>query len=164
MTNDPASQGRPDIWTDDLSVGVDIIDEDHQAFFRLADLLRDIIGSPHEDQDMLLETSINLLEEYVKGHFLREEMAMAAAGYPLLAEHAAAHEAFAARAHQIAQAYRGGNKEVAATISDLVRRWIIGHILTMDMQYCGILTNQNVDDRPMAYLSASEDDQTDDWP
>ena len=28
-----------DVWSDDLSVGVDVIDEDHQAFFRLADLL-----------------------------------------------------------------------------------------------------------------------------
>jgi hypothetical protein len=30
----------------------------------------------------------------------------------------------------------------------------------MDVQYRGILTNENVDDRPMAYLTASEDDQT----
>ncbi|CAA7622124.1 Hemerythrin-like protein [Candidatus Terasakiella magnetica] len=153
-----------DVWTDDLSVGVDIIDEDHQAFFRLADLLRDIMGSPDKNQDMLVETAINILEEYVKGHFLREETAMATIGYPLLAEHAAAHEAFAARAHQIAQDYKSGNKEVAATINDLVRRWIVGHIRTMDMQYRGVLTNENVDNRPMAYLTADENDQADGWP
>ena len=153
-----------DVWTDDLSVGVDIIDEDHQAFFRLADLLREITGTPDENQDMLVETAINILEEYVTGHFLREETAMAAAGYQFLAEHVAAHEAFAARASQIAQAYRGGDKEVAATVADLVNRWIVGHIRTMDMQYRGILTNENVDDRPMAYLTAGEDIQTDDWP
>ena len=164
MTSDPANSERLNDWTDDLSVGVDVIDEDHQAFFRLADLLRDIIGSPDESQDMLVETSINILEEYVKGHFLREETAMAAAGYPLLAEHVAAHEAFATRAHQIAQAYRGGDKDVAATINDLVRRWIVGHIRTMDMKYRGILTNENVDARPMAYLTAGDDDGTDDWP
>ena len=153
-----------DVWTDDLSVGVDVIDEDHQAFFRLADLLREIIGRPDESQDMLIETAINLLVEYVTGHFLREESAMAAAGYQFLAEHVAAHQAFAARASQIAQAYRGGDKDVAATVADLVNRWIVGHIRTMDMQYRGILTNENVDDRPMAYLTVGEDDQTDDWP
>ncbi len=153
-----------DVWTDDLSVGVDIIDEDHQAFFRLADLLRDIMGSPDENQDMLVETAINILEEYVTGHFLREESAMAAAGYQFLAEHVAAHEAFAARTHQIAQDYKDGDKEVAATISDLVRRWLTGHIRTMDMHYRGVLTTENVDDRPMAYLTAGEDDQTDGWP
>ena len=155
---------RTDVWSDDLSVGVDVIDEDHQAFFRLADLLRDIIGRPDESQDMLVETAINLLVEYVTGHFLREESAMAAAGYQFLAEHVAAHQAFAARASQIAQAYRGGDKDVAATVADLVNRWIVGHIRTMDMQYRGILTNENVDDRPMAYLTVGEDDQTDDWP
>ncbi len=156
--------GRTDAWTDDLSVGVGIIDEDHQAFFRLAELLRDVMASPDQNQDVLVETSINILEEYVKGHFRREEAAMAAAGYPLLAEHAAAHEAFAARAHRISLDYKSGNKNVAATISDLVDRWIVSHIRTMDMQYCGILTNENVDGRPLAYLSAGEDSQADDWP
>jgi hemerythrin len=147
---------RTDGWSPDLSVGVDIIDEDHQAFFRLAEMLKDVIDSP--DQDCLAETAINILEEYVEGHFLREEMAMASVGYPSLAEHLAAHEAFATRAHQLAQEYRGGNKDVAATISDLVRRWIVGHIQTVDMQYRGILTNENVDGRPLIYLTTDDGD------
>ncbi len=96
---------------------------------------------------------INVLEEYVEGHFLREEMAMAAVNYPFLGEHLAAHEAFAAKAHQIAQDYRGGNKDIAGTISGLVERWIVGHIQTIDKQYCGYLTNENVDSRPLIYLS-----------
>ena len=152
---------RTDMWTNDLSVGVDIIDEDHQAFFRLAKLLHDVMESSDKNQDALIETAINILEEYVAGHFLREETAMAAAGYPFLTEHIAAHDAFTARAHQIALDYKNGHKEVAATISDLVTRWIIGHIRTMDMQYHGILTNDNVDDRPLAYLIGGGDDEID---
>ena len=147
-----------DGWTPDLSVGVDIIDDDHQAFFRLADLLRDVLDNPDENTDFLVETSINILLEYVEGHFLREEMAMAAVGYPLMAEHVTAHEVFSARAYQIAQDYRGGNKDVAASISNLVAKWITGHIKTMDMQYLGILSNENVDDRPLIYLTGSNDD------
>ena len=76
-----------------------------------------------------------------------------------MAEHVAAHEAFSARAHQIAQDYRGGSKDVAATISDLVAKWITGHIRTMDMQYLGILSNENVDDRPLIYLTGSNDEE-----
>ena len=143
----------PDGWSADLSVGVDIIDEDHQAFFRLAGLLRDVIEGPEGGNDYLIETAINVLEEYVEGHFLREEMAMAAVNYPYLAEHLAAHEAFAAKAHQIAQDYRNGNKDIAATMSGLVERWLVGHIQTIDKQYSGYLTNDNVDSRPLIYLS-----------
>ena len=66
---------RTDMWTNDLSVGVDIIYEDHQAFFRLAKLLHDVMESSDKNQDALIETAINILEEYVAGHFLREETA-----------------------------------------------------------------------------------------
>ena len=153
MSENIEQDKAPDGWSADLSVGVDIIDEDHQAFFRLAGLLRDVIEGPEGGNDYLIETAINVLEEYVEGHFLREEMAMAAVNYPYLAEHLAAHEAFAAKAHQIAQEYRNGNKDISGTISGLVERWIVGHIQTIDKQYCGYLTNYNVDSRPLIYLS-----------
>ena len=153
MTEGTEKETTPNGWSPDLSVGVDVIDEDHQAFFRLAELLRDVIEGPEEGNDYLIETAINVLEEYVEGHFLREEMAMAAVNYPFLADHLAAHEAFAAKAHQIAQEYRSGNKDIAGTISGLVERWIVGHIHTIDKQYCGYLTNDNVDSRPLIYLS-----------
>lgn len=139
-------------WTDGLLVGVDSIDEDHQAFFRLADMLDDLTDSLDESLDLLVETAINILEEYVEGHFLREERALAAVNYPFLAEHIAAHDAFAKRAHEIAQEYRDGNRDVAKSITDIVRRWIVGHIRTMDMQYRTFLTNDNVDNRPLVFL------------
>jgi hemerythrin len=159
MTEGTEKETTLDGWSADLSVGVDIIDEDHQAFFRLAGLLRDVIEGPEEGSDYLVETAINILEEYVEGHFLREEMAMVAVNYPFLAEHLAAHQAFAAKAHQIAQEYRSGNKDIAGTISDLVERWIVGHIQTIDKQYCGYLTNDNVDGRPLIYLSDEDGDE-----
>ena len=148
-----------DGWTPDLSVGVEVIDDDHKAFFRLAELLHEVLETPDENTDLLVETSINILLEYVEGHFRREEMAMAAVGYPFMAEHVAAHKAFAARAHQIAQDYRGGNKGVVATLSELVVNWVTGHIKTMDTQYRGILTSENVDGRPLIFLTGDDDEE-----
>lgn len=161
MTEGTEKETTLDGWSADLSVGVDIIDEDHQAFFRLAELLRDVIEAPEEGSDYLIETAINVLEEYVEGHFLREEMAMVAVNYPFLAEHLAAHEAFSAKAHQIAQEYRNGNKDIAATMSGLVERWLVGHIQAIDKQYSGYLTNDNVDSRPLIYISDEDGNELD---
>ena len=139
-------------WTEELSVGVDVIDEDHQAFFRLPSLLKEIDLGDADTSDMLVETVLNILEEYVEGHFLREQRALAAVNYPNLAEHIAAHDRFAATVGDLIRAYRDGDKAGLANLGDMVVSWIVNHIMTMDKQYCGILTNDNVDNRPLVYL------------
>ena len=145
-------------WTDDLSVNVEIIDEDHQAFFRLAALMSDVTSTPDNDQPYLIETSINILEEYIEGHFLREQKAMAKADYVYLVEHIAAHDAFADRVTRIIQDYRqAGSIEKIGTLAHLVTDWLNNHIRVVDAQYKGILTNANVDDRPLVYMAAGLD-------
>ncbi len=145
-------------WTEAISVGVDCLDEDHQAFFRLSALLREILSSPGEHQEPLIDTALNILEEYIEGHFLREQIAMAEVEYPLLADHVAAHDAFAARVGRIAGDYREcGERSGLVTLCGLVTSWIYDHIRTMDARYHGILTCANVDDRPLAFLAAAID-------
>jgi hemerythrin len=148
----------PSEWTDDLSVNVDIIDDDHQAFFRLAALMYDATSTSDDDQTYLIETAINILEEYIEGHFLREQKAMAKADYAYLAEHIAAHDAFADQVTSTIQDYRkSGQIERIHTLSHMVSDWLSNHIRGMDAQYKGILTNANVDDRPLVYMAAGLD-------
>ena len=78
-------------WDDELSVCVDVIDEDHQAFFRLAALMQDVTSNLDNEQAYLIETALNILEEYIEGHFLREQMAMAKIDYPQMVEHISDH-------------------------------------------------------------------------
>lgn len=144
-------------WTEALSVGVDIIDEDHQAFFRLPALLKEIDLEDADSSDMLLETVLNILEEYVEGHFLREQRALAAVNFPDLAEHIAAHDRFAAKVGDIIRDFRNGDRSQISQLGSLVVSWIVNHIMTMDKQYCGILSNDNVDNRPLVYLMEDGD-------
>jgi len=144
-------------WTEELSVGVDVIDEDHQAFFRLPALLKEIDSGDSDSSEMLTETVLNILEEYVEGHFLREQRALAAVDYPNLAEHIAAHDNFAAKVGDAIRAYRGGDKSGLAALGDMVVSWIVNHIMTMDKKYYGILSNDNVDSRPLVYLVEDTD-------
>ena len=145
-------------WADDLSVDVDILDEDHQAFFRLAALMQDVTSAQDSDQGYIIETAINILKEYIEGHFLREEKALTEIDYPHLAEHIAEHDAFADQVARVIKEYRNtGEATTLVTLSHLVAEWLTGHIQTMDSQFKGLLTNANVDDRPLVYMAAGVD-------
>ena len=112
MDTDVDHDGHPAGWTGDMSVGIDAIDDDHQGFFRLAELIHSINNRPAQNQSILIRTAINMLGEYVGGHFLREEMAMEAVGYAFLEDHRAAHQAFSERVHQISSEYKAGNTDL----------------------------------------------------
>jgi hemerythrin len=145
-------------WNDKFSVNVDVIDEDHQAFFRLAALMQDVISSPSNEQTYLIETAINILEEYIEGHFLREQLAMAKIDYPQLAEHISAHDAFDDRVTLLIKEYRTNHDlTTILALARLVAGWLTQHIQGVDLQYKGLLTNENVDNRALVYLAAGLD-------
>ena len=145
-------------WTEDLSVGVDSIDEDHQAFFRVEPMLEEILASSDSARSMLIESVLNILEEYVEGHFLREQQALAAIDFPGLAVHIKAHDKFAEKVRAIIKDYRQGNLAVVESLGPLISDWITNHIKTMDRQYLGLLTNENVDKRPLVCLLDDPED------
>jgi len=80
-------------WSEDLSVSNAALDGDHKAFINIANLLLD--WKNHED--MLVESALMMLREYIDGHFLREEKAMKAVAYPYYAGHRLKHAQFKAK-------------------------------------------------------------------
>ena len=106
------------------------IDHDHdQVIAHLETLSRLTTWSPAGRQDHL--QLIQQLLDYVAGHFQREETVMAAAGYPGLAAHAAAHAAMAADFRRLAAALRATKFSVPAELR-LLRGVFLAHIVTWD--------------------------------
>jgi len=138
-------------FTADMSVGNESIDSDHRAFFDLARLLHETPPGPEHGQVAL--SAIGILEEYVMGHFLREEKAMRAVRYPRLAQHRHRHEIFRGRIKAIAEVYRLGTTSVADELPSLVARWLRGHILDDDSQYKNWINTSSVDSRPLVFLA-----------
>jgi hemerythrin len=138
-------------WSDDLTVGNRIIDDDHKAFFEIAKMLHESDGT--EDRDLVVESAISILEEYVCGHFLREEKAMRSAKYPRVAAHVLQHNLFRGRIEAIGRVYRQGTKSVAVGLPDMAIDWLITHIKSDDAQYKGWIRERDVDDRPLVYLA-----------
>ncbi|CAA7624589.1 Response regulator (modular protein) [Magnetospirillum sp. LM-5] len=139
-------------WSDAFSVGNAAIDSDHKAFFEIANLLKGIIFEAAESK-FVIESALAMLEEYVAGHFLREEKAMEKIGFQHFEDHRAKHFAFNRKINEVIRLYRGGSLSVAEKLHDLVLKWLASHIMNEDMKFRSLLTDDDVDQRPLAYLA-----------
>ena len=72
-------------WTDKLSVGVGVIDEDHKKLVGMVNELYDAMQAG-QGRDSLGRI-LNGLVQYTKFHFAREEKCFAQTGYPAAVPH-----------------------------------------------------------------------------
>lgn len=79
-------------WTSDLSVGVEVLDEDHKKLIGIINQLHFGITAGHDRE--VLEAVLNELVDYIKFHFAREEGMLIKAGYEATLEHMTEHEKF----------------------------------------------------------------------
>ncbi|MBF0562384.1 MAG: hemerythrin family protein [Alphaproteobacteria bacterium] len=141
---------NPPEWSDEMSVGNSILDADHQSFLVLTRLLFE--SQKHHNQLVIL-SAIHMLEEYVGGHFLREEKAMKAAKYPQLAAHTLKHGQFRARVKAIAEVYKSGTLSAADGLAEIVQDWLRQHVLDEDKLYVKWISDIHVDTRPLGILA-----------
>jgi hemerythrin-like metal-binding protein len=139
-------------WSDAFSVGNTALDSDHKVFFEIANLIKGIVFEAAESK-FVIESALAMLEEYVAGHFLREEKAMAKIGFQHIDDHRAKHFAFSRRINEVIRLFRGGNLSVAEKLHDLILIWLSSHIMNEDMKFKSLLTDDDVDQRPLAYLA-----------
>ena len=151
MENDECPSAGLLIWSEELSVGNSVLDDDHKAFIDLATLIMEW------RDDGVIASAVSMLEEYVQGHFFREEKAMRAVGYRRLAEHQLKHERFKARIKAITQMYQDGMKSAVEGLPKLVLDWFADHVLKDDLQYKNWINDGVVDGRPLAFLALEAD-------
>jgi len=81
-------------WSTDLSIGVEIIDNQHMELFARINALVDAIKQhtcKHKIRDV-----VRFLDDYIVLHFGEEEKMMLQSGYPGYAAHKAQHTKFIA--------------------------------------------------------------------
>jgi hemerythrin len=156
------SAGTLENWTPELSVDIEALDADHKAFFELAAVLQDARAAGLGENDLVVRSAIDLLEDYVVGHFLREERAMESAGYPDFEAHRLQHQVFRDKVAAIARAYRNGDLTAPAPLPDIVTDWLYAHIAKDDHAYRPCVQASHVDPAPLALmvLEAEGDDDT----
>jgi hemerythrin len=121
-------------WSDELSVGVHVIDADHKM---LIDLINQVLAAheakrPHDQLAKILAA----LDEYTDFHFVREEAMMEACGYEGLEEHRKVHEMLRNEVRNIRENHA---REPAKVLSDEVlaflTQWLGRHIMGHDQRY-----------------------------
>ncbi len=126
-------------WTEDLSVGIDTIDNQHKELFNRINSLVDAVKQ-HICKYKIGDI-IKFLEDYVHIHFNEEEKYMLKYQYPQYDYHKAQHEHFKkellALKPELLKLEGGakpGSYELSVTTNQLVVDWILAHVANVDKQ------------------------------
>jgi hemerythrin-like metal-binding protein len=124
-------------WTEDLSVGIEEIDEQHkELIIRINDLVDSV--RQHSCKYKIGDV-IKFLEDYIIVHFGEEEGLMQKYGYPQYKAHKAQHEYFMgefAELRKDLEKLEGGRKrgsyDLSVETNRIVVDWILDHIAKVD--------------------------------
>ncbi len=121
-------------WTDDLSVGVELIDDQHKMLIEHLNNLTKAVEQQHGASEMT--ETLSFLIDYTDFHFSMEERNMAAHGYPEFEAHKAKHDEFKAVLADMEVQYRddGPTAILAESIDDLLVSWLLKHIRVVDVE------------------------------
>ena len=146
-------------WTPEMTVGNTTLDDDHKLFFHLANCLRAAVQSP--DDNNTVESILGMLQEYVHGHFMREELAMLAGKYPDLETHMREHSRFTKTIAALIGQYEEAKPDSILRIANDLGEWLTKHIQVSDRGYQDWIKTVEVDTRPLCMLAGTDADDED---
>jgi hemerythrin len=122
-------------WSDDYSIGIALIDEQHKGFFEAAHRLYDSILNCEGEN--MAEESVEFLRDYAKQHFQAEEAFMAQHAYPHLEQHKRLHVEFLEVLDRLVDDLEvfGPSQHLADRALEISQEWLIQHIMDEDTQY-----------------------------
>jgi hemerythrin len=120
------------IWTPNLSVGVQHIDDQHKIWFEKANELFEA-GKERRAKEYI-DTMLRFLDEYTKEHFRDEEAYMEKIRYPEIDAQKKAHASIINDLAKLKSDYdkSGGNILVIMNANKMVTNWLTNHIIYMD--------------------------------
>lgn len=121
------------VWDDSYSVKVERCDREHQRLFCIINALQDAM-SAGKGRDFI-QRVVQELNAYAKYHFSTEEVLMARASYPGIAQHRDEHQAFITAVAKFDKSIAAGNALISVEVMEFLRTWLVDHILKSDRQY-----------------------------
>lgn len=130
-------------WSNELSVGIKSIDEQHKKLVNMINALHDakLTGGSNE----LLGKIFTGLTTYTQKHFTYEENMFAEYGYSNAEEHKKQHNDLIAQVIELKNKFTDNPQ---GTISDdlilFLKRWLTNHIMRTDKEYTDFLISKGV--------------------
>jgi len=121
-------------WTQDLSIGVEKIDEQHRELFSRITALVNAIRSKTCKFEIV--PTLRFLEEYTAEHFSDEEALMQSVDYPDYEQHKALHTRFMDEFEALTRELESESSSYykSAYTNKMVVDWILNHIRKVDME------------------------------
>jgi hemerythrin len=119
-------------WTEDLSLGIDIIDTQHKAIIQQINRLVEALEADRSRDEV--RGVVNFLEDYIFQHFAQEEGIMKEYQYPEFARHRELHADFVRnfavlRSHLLVSEI---TPALMINFKHAVEEWIEDHLLKDD--------------------------------
>ena len=132
-------------WTDNLSIGIDLIDEQHKTLIERLNGVTAAVEA-HEGEREVGKT-LAFLSEYTDYHFSEEEKHMERTGYPGLDEQKVTHAKFVDTLKDLERDFYedGSTKQISEAINTLLFTWLTKHILILDKQFGDFLKEKGIE-------------------
>jgi hemerythrin len=129
-------------WSDDLSIGIHEIDDQHKKLVSLINDLHDAMKSGQAKQ--ALEKTLSELADYAVYHFQVEEKYMEKFRYPGFPSHKLAHTAFVKKVAAFQADYTSGKLGLSLDLMHFLRDWLTTHIKGTDRQYAALFLKNGI--------------------
>ncbi len=120
------------VWTDQLNVGIEVIDQQHRRIVEYINQLDDARSNGYSREE--IGYLINDLVDYTISHFGFEESLQEEANYPFLKSHKKVHELFTKRVSEYQTKFTQG-EDVSKALNSLLVTWLFNHIKRDDVDY-----------------------------
>ncbi|MBE9532261.1 MAG: hemerythrin family protein [Proteobacteria bacterium] len=119
-------------WTEDIAVGVGVIDEQHKKLFEHLNSFVEAVDSDAGSGE--IDRVVGFLDTYVVEHFDTEELMMKEVSCPGMEEHIGQHRIFIDSLQEVKRtlARDGATDDIALMLRSNLCNWLFSHILMLD--------------------------------
>lgn len=119
-------------WTEEYSVGVDKIDNQHKELFDRINML--LIAMKEGKGKVEVMAALKFLEDYVVKHFTEEEEIQQKSNYPKYTIQHEQHEEFKKELNQMKEKFlkEGSSSSLVIQVQQKMTTWWKNHILELD--------------------------------
>lgn len=132
----------PISWSQDLSVGVKEIDEQHKVFVGILSDLYNLMFKGATEPEM--SSLIKQLESYTTFHFATEERYFDKFNYEFSDEHKREHRELEARVADFKVRLKNEGEVVLSELLDFLENWLVEHLEIQDKKYTTCFNNHGL--------------------
>ena len=129
-------------WTDNLSVNIRAIDEEHKKLINMINELHSSMGSGKGKET--IGKVLTGLVNYTKTHFASEERLMEKNAYAGYLNHKAQHDALTNQVMDLHAKFQEGKTLVTVEVMNFLKDWLADHIQNTDKKYGPFLNGKGI--------------------